>query len=247
MYTVTNVARRDKAIIDILRDEGIIVCNGRSSKTTHFINDLSQGPLRQMMPVQATPIKTRQIKAVLDGEGYIHLGALFPTDIEFSVLDFLAKIENLIILDVQGYVRSLKNNIICPAVSPYLNTALGIATIVKANGAELKCMLGHYRTNLDDLIDAYRIREFIVTLGQKGGYVKTLNGDEIYFKAPKIAPVIDPTGAGDVFLAAYVVRRLLGNQGIEKASMSAAETAARQIEDNYIKRDTLIMPSLRRP
>jgi sugar/nucleoside kinase (ribokinase family) len=55
-----------------------------------------------------------------------------------------------------------------------------------------------------------------------------------YYDAKKIHGPADPTGAGDIFLAAYVVGRILHNKNIAEACVSAAKLSARQLEGKHI-------------
>jgi sugar/nucleoside kinase (ribokinase family) len=50
---------------------------------------------------------------------------------------------------------------------------------------------------------------------------------------------VDPTGSGDVFLAAYIVSRFVDKKDIPDACIYAAEIAARQVEGKYITIDQL--------
>jgi sugar/nucleoside kinase (ribokinase family) len=109
-----------------------------------------------------------------------------------------------------------------------------IARFVKANGSELQSILAFYQTSLDQLMQRFQIEEFVITLGAKGGFVRTLNGNEFHFDAVKVASPSDPTGAGDVFLAAYCVSRLLKGSSIPEACRYSAELSAQQIAGNYI-------------
>ena len=51
----------------------------------------------------------------------------------------------------------------------------------------------------------------------------------------------DVTGAGDIFLAAYVIGRILNRQIIADASQYAAKLVARQIDGNYIEPEVLAL------
>jgi sugar/nucleoside kinase (ribokinase family) len=55
----------------------------------------------------------------------------------------------------------------------------------------------------------------------------------------RAAKAVDPTGAGDIFLAAYVIGRILKRQTIPDACKYAAKLVAKQIDDNYIQLESL--------
>jgi sugar/nucleoside kinase (ribokinase family) len=52
---------------------------------------------------------------------------------------------------------------------------------------------------------------------------------------------VDPTGAGDVFLAAYIVSRFVNQKDIPDACIYAAKIAARQVAGKYITKDVLAL------
>ena len=53
---------------------------------------------------------------------------------------------------------------------------------------------------------------------------------------------MDPTGAGDVFFAAYLASRIYARQSIEEACERAASLAALQVEGRYIQGTLLEAP-----
>jgi sugar/nucleoside kinase (ribokinase family) len=87
----------------------------------------------------------------------------------------------------------------------------------------------------------FKIEEFIVTLREKGGFVQKRTGDTIDYAADSLKSLQDPTGAGDVFLAAYIVGRFLQQKNISNACTYAASLVARQIAGDYIKKNTLLL------
>ena len=100
-------------------------------------------------------------------------------------------------------------------------------------------MIDYYDMDLSPLMNRFKINEFLVTAGRKGGYVKEISGEETPYKAAAVRTNGDSTGAGDIFLAAYVIDRMLNRQTIPHACKYAAKLAARQIDGNYINPEYL--------
>jgi sugar/nucleoside kinase (ribokinase family) len=128
------------------------------------------------------------------------------------------------------------------AVSKHLTSALKAAHIIKANGAELNLIVDHYQENLTQIMKSFEIEESVITLGQDGGWVESMRSGKSDFSAQKVATAVDPTGAGDVFFASYLVGRFLNNQNIADACRYAARTAGRQVSGKYITFDVLALP-----
>ncbi len=241
-FVVSNIANNDRTIVDRLEQENIIVLNGKTNRTTHFVNDIKKDPRGQALFNRARSIQPRQLSAVIKRVGGLHLGPLHPDDIESEALTALHNTDLKIFLDIQGYTRKVVTKRVSAAVSRHLPAALSAAHIIKANGTELKYILEHYQKGLTELMKTFEIEESVITLGQEGGWVETLSGEKFDYTADRIETVTDPTGAGDVFFAAYLICRFVNNQDIPDACRYAASTAARQVEGTHISIDRLGLP-----
>ena len=236
---ITNIAARDSRLIERLESQKIFVYSGRTPQTTHFINDIRAKNRRQKNPNRATSISRRQIWDHIDKVNILHLGPLHPDDIDVQAIQSLKALDVEVILDIQGLVRKVSDGNVYPAASPQLRDALSVSQIVKANKHEYATMLAFFQSDLVTLMRQFDIREFIVTEGPSGGFVQETTAAAIPYDAAVIKFEDDPTGAGDIFLAAYVVARLLKQHSIPQASQYAAQLVARHIEGNYIKADEL--------
>jgi sugar/nucleoside kinase (ribokinase family) len=236
---VSNISSKNPEIVARLQKEKIAVLNGRTEHTTHFINHINNEGRRQRLPLRAQPINCTQIANILKSAKAVHLGPLHPADIDIEAINLLNDPDLYVILDVQGYIRSVRNQIVYPIVSKKLSDALMTAHIIKANKVEYDAILDFYKVDLIELMTRFKIEEFIVTLREKGGFVQKRNGQKIHYAADKIRPLDDPTGAGDVFLAAYIIGKFFQQKNISEACSYAANLVARQIVGNYIKGNTL--------
>ena len=116
---------------------------------------------------------------------------------------------------------------------------LTLAHIAKANETECNAILAFFQMTLAELMRHFKIEEFVVTLGDKGGFVQKQSGETFHYDAAMIKKPVDPTGSGDVFLAAYIVSRFVDKKDIPDACIYAAEIAAQQVEGKYITIDQL--------
>ena len=238
---VTNVANRDREIMERLQAEQVIVCNGRTPQTTHFINYINDDNRRQKIPQRATLIRRSQIIENIKNEGVVHLGPVHASDIDIQAIKLLNSLKRFIVLDAQGLARSVRKKSVYPSASKQLPAFFEISHVVKTNAQEYESIIDFFRMDLLELLRQFEINEFIVTAGHKGGFVQKIDGEEITYPAYRIKSKQDPTGAGDVFFAAYVISRFLNRCPAADACKSAAKLAARQIEGNYIKPEDLCL------
>ena len=231
---LSNVAVQDEHILGALSREGLQVWRGDSKKTTHFVNHIKGDERYQELPFMADSIRMAQIAPLLKSIDLLHLGPLFPEDIESGRLWELKDAAPCVSLDLQGYIRKRKRDFVYPAVSEFLAPALQAATFVKADHAELSFILERYDMSLPELLKAFAIREIVVTQGAQGGVVRDVHGNELRYKAHPAKREGDSTGAGDVFFAAYLTQRVFKKHSADDAAELAAETATRQVEGTYI-------------
>ena len=231
---VSNMAEHDLKLMDKLTTEGISVFTKKSKHSTYFVTH-NEGDIRyQELLRQAKTIRVSQIQSILGKIDCLHLGPLHPNDIEAEALKLLQNSGRMVILDLQGYTRLVRNQKVLQHVCSLMPAALKLAHIAKANESEAEAILKNFGMSSGELVDRFEIEEFVVTLGKKGGYVKKRNGELFYYDAAETKASADPTGAGDVFLAAYVIARTIHKKDIPEACRSAAKIAAQQVEGNYI-------------
>jgi sugar/nucleoside kinase (ribokinase family) len=236
---VSNMAKQDEKLMDKLTAEDISVFGEESDLSTYFITHI-KGDNRQLELLQrARSIRISQIRSILGKIGGLHLGPLHPLDLDSSVLASLQNSNLKIFLDVQGYTRTIKNRKIHRQVCDQMTAGLSLAHIAKANEAEYHTILSFFGMTLSELMRRFEIEEFVVTMGRGGGFIQKRNGKRFQYQAAKIKTLNDPTGAGDVFLAAYVIHRFVKKTNIPEACLAASEMAARQIEGKYITTDRL--------
>jgi sugar/nucleoside kinase (ribokinase family) len=242
---VCNVAEAEAPILSLLIRDGVQVHNGRTAHTTRFVNHVQPDGRAQATPSLAASIDRHQITAALKGVNCVHLGPLHPADIDPPAFDGLADSRALVVLDVQGLVRRIDHGRIVPAASEHLAAALRAADIVKADEAELQVILAAYGEDIAALMNRFHIAEWVVTNGPKSGCIHVRGGRRHLYEPAPIAALVDPTGAGDVFLAAYTVARFKQRQPVAAAGNHAAQVAAEYVSGRYINEAALDISRLR--
>jgi len=238
---VSSIAPKDMQVTIALEKEKITVCSGRTAHTTHFINTITESKRRQKIPFRSASIKADSIAGIIKRVSCIHLGPLHPEDIDPAVIEIIKLSQLPVVLDVQGYTRRIEGEDIMAGASQRLSSVLEISQIIKTNEPELEAILGFFSLDINGLIKTYNIEECVVTRSAKGGYVQDRNGNVHSYKALQVDSVADPTGAGDVFLAAYIVGRFLNKLNVADACSYAAKLSTEQISGKYITNETLAM------
>jgi len=236
---VTNVAVQDRTVLRALAEEGIHTATGRSPATTRFVNFVDGCQRRQTMPAAARPITAGQLVPLVETAAHVHIGALHPDDIDAAALAALAPADVSISVDLQGYARARRGRHIVAGASPLLPRLLALADYVKADRAELEVVVRACGYALPKLMEAFALREVIVTEGDRGGYVAVRGGRKIRYRARPVHRIMHTVGAGDVFFATYLIHRLHRREDIALSLRRAADLVALQIEGRYIRPETL--------
>ena len=163
---------------------------------------------RQVIVAEAEPLLPEHVE-MLDARA-VQLGPLMPTDLSPHTARALFRRVPLLALDVQGLIRAADGG---PDVATLVHAGalLGHVHVAKADYEEARFLTGE-RDPDEQARALLRLGpdEAIVTMGGAGAVIAA--GSELYRIEPIAAErIVDPTGAGDTFLAAYLSRRLLSH------------------------------------
>ncbi|AUD01302.1 PfkB family carbohydrate kinase [Spirosoma pollinicola] len=218
---ITALAPREYPIIDDLRAEGIDVYALPSRHTVYFKNSYSddQNHREQYVLQKASPFRVSQMPAV--SAKVFHLGPLLFDDIPAQLIKDLSK-KALVSLDVQGYLRSVRNQKVMYHDWVDKGRILPYVDILKANEFEMEVVTG--RKNARDgamYLADLGVEEVIITLGSMGSLIYTKG---VFYQIPAFKPtaVVDATGCGDTYMAGYLWKRVQGNQVQEAGEFGAA-------------------------
>ena len=197
---VTSCAPQDEHLLDVLREEGVWVYSKPSEATTTFRNRYSAaGNRTQVLEAQAASLAYTDVPEEWRAAPIVHLGPIaqeLPSEMPSIFPDALLGITP------QGWMRSWDSagHITHSAwpLPPALNTLPPSAILILSVED-----LGH---NIS-LIEYYAELAYIVVVTQDAGDAL------VYAEGKKLANVpafqaqsVDPTGAGDVFATAFLVR-----------------------------------------
>jgi len=218
---VTAIAEPEKHIVSDLRAAGISVKALTSNNTVYFENiyGANQDNRTQRVLQKADPF---DMNSFLDVDaGIYHLGPLLRDDIPLSLIKYLSA-KGVVSLDVQGFLRFVKDENVLATDWSEKTEALPYVDILKANDAELAVL-----TSCDDIregamiIAALGVNEVIVTLGSKGSLIYT---GGVFYEIPAYTPdqVVDATGCGDTYMAGYLYKRAKNHDCVEAGKFGAA-------------------------
>jgi sugar/nucleoside kinase (ribokinase family) len=159
---------------------------------------------------------------------YIILGSLLADDFSLDVLKCLSK-NGLIAVDVQGYLREVRNEQVYPADWQEKQEALKYIHVLKANELEMEVLTGHSDVKKAACrLYEWGVKEVLITLGSCGSVIYD---GENYLRIPAYKPkeIIDATGCGDTYVTGYLYKRSKGVD-IKEAGCFAAAMSTLKIE-----------------
>jgi len=152
--------------------------------------------------------------------GWLQVGALTRADFPPAVLAAVAR-DRRIALDGQALVRPAAPGRLVQDAD-FDPAVLRGVTVLKLSESESDTIGG------EEAVASLGVPEVLLTLGSRGAVLLT-SGRREHVPVRRIDGGLDPTGAGDAFLAGYVWARAAGHRPLS-AARHAAATAARVLE-----------------
>jgi len=196
-----------------LQQEGIDLsglANVQDALTTRFElrynNDLSNRSLcsKNRMPLIRVEDLPNPLKAKI-----IHLAPI-AGEITYEVAEKLKSCTEILSLDSQGLVRAFDENGNVTLEQPTDRRILGLIDVFKSTPREIQALTG--LSDVDSAIEAvhnHGVSIVIVTLGAEGAVVSI---EHTTYRVPAYKPekLVDPTGAGDAFIGAFLAEYARG-------------------------------------
>lgn len=190
-----------------LREEGIDlsgVVKREAEQSTRFeleySSDLAARTLR--LKGRASPITIADLPSETRAKA-LHIAPI-DGEISYEVVEQLKKHADVLSLDPQGMLRTFDEagNVYCCA--PTDRHLLSLINVYKSSLDEITALTGE--TDIKPALKAihdFGVETVIITMGAKGA---VLSVAETLYNIPACTgnPVVDPTGAGDVFIGAFL-------------------------------------------
>lgn len=235
---VTKLAAADRALLlaDLSR-AGIEVSARESRRTTEFVHAFPQGRGGERVLTLAgrgDPFEQHDLGAERAAIGYA--GPLTVDDMNASVIRTLRRLCGRVAIDLQGLVRHVEDGRIVLRGSSAATETLGLAHVVKADLTEAAVVTGEREPDAAArALIALGPDEVIVTMNDRGS-VLCAKGDLHRMPAMQPERLVDATGCGDTYLAAYLFARLRGDAIGEAAGFAAAAAACKLQQHGPLRR-----------
>lgn len=225
---VTALATTELGVVAELRKSGVEVYALPSEHSVYFENIYSQNQNhREQNVLQKAASFDVSVMPDIDAKIY-HLGPLLSDDISLGLLKLLAA-KGTVSLDIQGYLRYVKDKKVLYKDWADKKEALPYVGILKANEFEMEVLTGKRKVQEGaQYLADMGVKEVIITLGSHGSVIYTNNQ---FYKIPAFKPteVVDATGCGDTYMAGYLFKKIQG-AGVEEAGEFGAAMATINIE-----------------
>lgn len=191
--------------------------------TTSFILKYSKGKRHLQLLSHAPPILTEDIPIILLAK-VVHIAPV-ANEISRNLVDKMRKTTNTLSLDPQGFVREFDAVGNVHLKRWHDQQVLEQIDVYKSSQTEIRMVtgLGDLRLAMEKIHD-YGAKIVIVTRGMKGS---KLLFEGQYYDIPACRPRIvrDLTGAGDAFIGAFLVERLVQKDPVWCACVGSASAS----------------------
>ena len=191
----------------------------RGGEATAAFSFRYEGDRREMVVDALGPSWTPADLRGLEQADWVHVGALARSDFPAATLAALAR-GRRVSFDGQGLVRPDRTGPL-ELDAQYDPDVLRQITVLKLAEDEARTLVGE---PTEDALRALGVPEILVTLGSRGSLVLA-EGRLEAVPARAVDGEVDPTGAGDVFSAAYLVSRASGHAPVAAARRATALVA----------------------
>jgi sugar/nucleoside kinase (ribokinase family) len=208
-----------------LQQEGVDtrgVVRKENEKSTRFQleynSDLSERTLT--LKGKGCPIKMEELPKEFRSKA-IHIAPI-AGEVTFDVVEQLKSCSDLLSLDPQGLLRSFDADGNVSATSSMDKNILGLIKIYKSCQSEITQLTGQteLKKAVKDIHDL-GVETVIVTMGAKGAYL-SFEGAQYDIPACQSDVLVDPTGAGDVFIGGFLAEHIRDKEPLWCACVGSA-------------------------
>ena len=208
-FIYTKLSKEDEKFLNKIDYPSSQIQANFGRDTTHFVNiyqDKSLTNRKQKIKSIAEPFSMEDIKRVPESK-IIHLGPLLNQDFDLEVLKYVVNSDKFEYksMDLQGLTRIKDDENILDFTPDDLHFLKGF-DFLHCDDEEAKIITG--TDNVGEAIDILSeySNELVITMADEGSIVS--NDSLVKIPAFKPPELVDTTGCGDTYSAAYLFKRL---------------------------------------
>lgn len=218
---VTRLAAEDRPLI-AAQVPSVELLAQSSPVTTAFENRYGADETRTQRATAIAPPIDRRAE-YFDGVDWLHLGPLHPNDLHPRWLDGQRALP--IGLDLQGFARRIEHACVVPDIDVRVVDLLPRLAWLKASRNEWQTLQAYLKIAPQER-PRHGAVETLVTDGAAGGVLLRDGQRDVRWAAAPPVSDCDPTGAGDVFFAAYLYEHCVRRAGAGHAAAAAARVTS---------------------
>lgn len=214
---ITTLSLRDKDLLQQFRETTHII-PVYTKDTMEFENiypDDNPNHRIQKSRVPVNPIKPSFFHDInLQEYDVMLLSPLSPYDMPLETIKYLHKQDIPIYLGAQGYLRHVQNDKVVLKPWEDYRSFLKLVDYLFLDELEARVILGNSSDNCAEIakvLSTFGPEEVIITRGDRGAVIYSKNpiGNSNSYDIPAFPPeeIVDPTGLGDTFMAAYAAKK----------------------------------------
>jgi len=184
----------------------------------NYSKDLSERALT--LKAKGAPIELADLPTYMKAKA-VHIAPI-ANEVSFEVIEHLKQCANVLSLDPQGLLRSFDENGNVAENASIDKRILSLINIYKSSRAEILGLTGQSELKAAvEVVHDYGVGTVIVTDGAKGS-VLSIEGSQFNIAACPSQVLVDPTGAGDVWIGGFLTEYLRQKESIWCACVGSA-------------------------
>jgi len=230
---VTKVGADFEADYEIILRESGLNLNGFTKSgqfTTRFINEYDQyGTRTQRIEHLAPPILANNLSSHLETR-CIHFCPLTRIELEKKCFELASKSDVLVSLDIQGFTRGVKGDLVISRGWNDASEVLQYVDIVKADTSELLTITGVSSVNdARDFLFELGVNILVLTRDRQGS---TIFSKSELIEIPIVLAnhIIDATGSGDTYIIGFLCE-YLESKDLFRSGLFGATCASYNLEN----------------
>ena len=166
----------------------------------------------QRATVPKNPVEPEDLPEDIGSYDAVLLCPLSPSDIPIETIEHISQFNIPIYMGAQGYLRQLKDHKVILKPWENFQKFLGHIQMIFIDEVEARVIMGreyHELNIIGEELAHFGPDEVIITCGDRGALIySSISGHTYKIHAFPPKQIMDPTGLGDTYMAAYATKRM---------------------------------------